>query len=193
MKKKNTHHNSERAAKSIGTKFATLERWIEVGVPIKKDAQGNELFRGGEPVYIDIPTSLNKFLRWTDANVGIMSTSQSALTNYLSSEHKDGEYLELLLRKVKNKLHQQKLYNSKSELKSQLDEAWKLINGYNEELTKYLSEIKGLEEEVKALTAEIENIEMAAALKQQALEAKVNRLSEQLSRVRNMRIVDDKK
>lgn len=193
MKKKNIHHNSERAAKSIGTKFAKLEQWIEAGVPIKKDEQGNELFKNGEPVYIDIPTSLNKFLRWTDANAGIMSTSQSALVNYLSSEHKDGEYLEILLRQVKNKLHQQKLYNSKSELKTQLVEAWILINRNNEDLTKYLSEIKGLQDEVKALIAEIENIEMAAALKHQALEARVNRLNDQLSRVRNIRVVDDKK
>lgn len=193
MKKKNTHHNSERAAKSIGTKFATLERWIETGVPIKKDGQGNELFKNGEPVYIDIPTSLNKFLRWADARYGIMSTSQSALTNYLSSVNKDGGYVEILLRQTKHKLEQQKLSHNKSDLKIRLNAAMKLINEQNEDITKYFLENKHLEGEIKALTAEVENIEMAASLKHEAMQATINRLNEQLSRVRNMRIVDDKK
>ncbi|APD92222.1 hypothetical protein BM525_20305 (plasmid) [Alteromonas mediterranea] len=192
MKMKNTHHNSERAAKSIGNKFDTLRTWIETGIPVKKDAEGNELFKNGEPVYIDIPTSLNKFLRWSDDSLGIMSTSQSALIKYLSTESKDGKYVEFLLRETKQKLQKQKLLNSSGDLKNQLDEAWKLINAQNKDITKYLSEIKTLKDEVKALTAEQENIELSAKLKMDALEMQVNSLNDQISRLRNMRIIDDK-
>ena len=114
------------------------------------------------------------------------------MIKYLSTESKDGKYVEFLLRETKQKLQKQKLLNSSGDLKNQLDEAWKLINAQNKDITKYLSEIKTLEDEVKALTAEQENIELSATLKMDALEMQVNSLNDQISRLRNMRIIDDK-
>ena len=101
--------------------------------------------------------------------------------------------MELLLRETKQKLQKQKLLNSSGDLKNQLDEAWKLINAQNKDITKYLSEIRTLEGEVRALTAEQENIELSATLKVEALEMQVNSLNDQISRLRNMRIIDDNK
>lgn len=193
MKMKNTHHNSDRAAKSIRTKFDTITNWIESSIPIKKDAEGNELFKDGEPIYIEVPTSVNKFLRWSDVEAGILSTGQNALINYLSTHDKDKAYVENLLKQLEQKLQTQKLARSRSNLTKQLGEAWKLIDGQNKDITKYLIEIKDLKDELKSLKAEQENIELSASLRTEALEKKVHSLNEQLSRLRKLRTIDGEK
>lgn len=193
MKTKITHHNSQRSAKSISKKLAILEHWIETGVPVQQDSHGNELFKNGEPLYVSIPTSMSKFLRWTDEKAGIMSTGQGALINYLSLKNLDGSHVETLLDKINKKLQMQKILTNSIDLKNQLTEAWKLINAQNKDLSRYLSEIKSLEEEVKSLTAEIKNIEESTDLKHAKMEGALNRLNQQLLHLRNMRVIDDKK
>ena len=183
------HHNEKISHRSIDKKVALLEIWARDGVPQKTDPEGHSLVKNGDPVYADVPNTLNKFLRWSDVKEDIKSTGQQALSNYLQDKKLNDNYVPSLLSAVQHKLAQQKLENSKSDLKAQLKEAWKLINSQNKDIAKFMNDINSLNEEISALKAEQENIEMAAALKLEAMEKELASSQRQLANLRKFRAV----
>lgn len=183
------HHNAKISHDSIKKKVELLELWANIGVPEKTDATGYTLSKNGEPEYIDIPSSMNKFLRWSDAKNGLKSTSQKALDNYLHETKRDASFIPSLLRQAQQRLSKQKLENSTSDLKVQLKAAWQLINSQTVDITKLLSEVESLKDDVNVAQSEQENIELAAAMRIEALESELTSVKDQLSKLRQLRVV----
>lgn len=190
MRTMNMHHNVKKSQESIDRKIDILTEWSTNGVPVKTDTDGCMLSKNGEPVFIKIPETLNKFLRWSDLSHGVKQTSQDALTNYLSEKREDGNFVPSLLRQVQQKLDAQKLDSSKSDLKSKLKESRILINSQNTDIARLMIENKILKENLIAANSEQGNVELAASIKLEALATELTLVKEQLSRLRKLRAVE---
>ena len=184
----------ENARENIVNKINLIKHWSSNGIPIKKDADGNELYIRGVPRLYRIPLTKDAFRRWKDVNYQISSTNDTTFKNFFNTSSNDFTLtqLESELKKLKLKFEDQLSIFTKSgkkALEEKIANQNKLIKVQNDEIADLILEQSELKGQISDIMEQIRDIEIFFEAKITAKDKEIKRLNDTLGRFRSLKEV----
>ncbi|EGQ7856012.1 hypothetical protein [Vibrio parahaemolyticus] len=184
----------EQARENIVNKINLIKHWSSNGIPIKTDADGNELYIKGVPRLYRIPETKDAFRRWKDVNFQISSTNETTFKNFFNTSSNDFTLaqLESELKKLKLKFEDQLSIFTKSgkkALEEKIANQNKLIKVQNDEIADLILEQSELKGQISDIMEQIRDIEIFFEAKITAKDKEIKRLNDTLGRFRSLKEV----
>ncbi|ELB2104168.1 hypothetical protein ACLHFD_002007 [Vibrio alginolyticus] len=182
----------EQARENIVNKINLIKHWSSNGIPIKTDADGNELYIKGVPRLYRIPETKDAFRRWKDVNFQISSTNDTTFKNFFNTSSNDFTLaqLESELKKLKLKFEDQLSIFTKSgkkALEEKIVNQNKLITVQNDEIADLILEQSELKGQISDIMEQIRDIEIFFEAKITAKDKEIKRLNDTLGRFRSLK------
>ncbi|HIF9108101.1 TPA: hypothetical protein ACX6PT_000819 [Photobacterium damselae] len=182
------NNNQKKSRESISSKIKRISNYIENGIPVQCDKNGNQLYKDKKPLLVYTPLSLDQFLRWSDED-NFKQTGKAALDKYLSFNDKEIGFIENLLSELRSRRKRQLSSDDKLEFSERNKHLEEIILAQNKSIAKYLLEIEMLKENVKKSEEVNQNLLKHIELKNQAYNIQVSELKNKIDRLSNIRVI----